>query len=75
VIGVVTVEPVLLLGKGIGETLVDVVEASIRSAATFALFLAMMPTIRVQLNAFWTVTNRGLFARSMDEGNKVGDEG
>jgi hypothetical protein len=46
VIGVTTVEPTMLLGKGIEETLVDVVEASIRS---FALSLAIVPSTRAQL--------------------------
>src|ERR1700761_4611753 len=46
VIGVTMVEPTMLLGKGIEETLVDVVEASIRS---FALSLAMVPSTRAQL--------------------------
>jgi hypothetical protein len=44
--GVPNVEPALLLGKGIEETLVDVVETSICSAAAFALYLAMVPIIR-----------------------------
>jgi hypothetical protein len=64
----------MLLGKGIEETLVDVVEASIRSAAAFALSLAMMPTIRAQLmlsGQKWTVVYSQW---SVDEGNKVGDE-
>jgi len=44
--GVPNVEPALLLGKGIEETLVDVVETS---AAAFALYHAMVPTIRGRL--------------------------
>ena len=47
--GVPNVEPVLLLGKGMEETLVDVAETSICSAAAFALYLAMVPTIRARL--------------------------
>jgi hypothetical protein len=46
VTGVTAVEPTMLLGKGIEETLVDVVEASIRS---FALSLAIVPLTRAQL--------------------------
>jgi hypothetical protein len=72
VIGVVTVEPVLLLGKGIGETLVDVVEA--RSATTFALYLAKVPKIRARLmlsGQKWTVVySQGRWTRE----NKVVDE-
>jgi hypothetical protein len=46
----VEVEPALLLEKGIEETLVDVVvETSICSAAAFALYLAMVPTITARL--------------------------
>jgi hypothetical protein len=55
VIGVTTVEPTMLLGKGIEETLVDVVEVSIRS---FALSLAIVPSTRTQLmlpGKKWTV--------------------
>jgi hypothetical protein len=44
--GVQNVEPALLLEKGIEETLVDVVEASICCAAAFALYLAMVRTNR-----------------------------
>lgn len=47
--GVPNVEPVLLLEKGIEETLVDGVETSICCAAAFALYLAMVPTIRARL--------------------------
>jgi len=47
--GVSNVKPVLLLGKGVEETLVDVAEASVCSAAAFALYLAMVPTIRARL--------------------------
>ena len=40
--GVPNVEPALLLGKGMEETLVDVVDVSACSAAAFALYLVMV---------------------------------
>jgi len=51
---------------------VDVVEASSRFAAAFALPLAMEPTVRAQLMLSGQDMDSGLFARSMDEENKVG---
>jgi hypothetical protein len=76
--GVPNVEPVLLLGKGIGETLVDVVETSICSAAAFALYLAMVPIIRARF-----MTSRqdgqemdsGLFAGRWTRRTKTSDVG
>jgi hypothetical protein len=64
VAGVPNVEPALLLGKGIEEeALVDVVvEASTRSAAAFALYLAMVPTIRARLMLSGQEMDSGLFA-------------
>jgi len=64
--GVPNVEPALLLGKGIEETLVDVVETS---AAAFALYLAMVPTIRARL-MFSGQDEQWFIRRSMDEENK-----
>jgi hypothetical protein len=63
--GVSDVEPALLLGKGIEETLVDVVGTLICSAAAFALYLAMVPTIRARLRPSGQdgqETDSGLFA-------------
>ncbi|SRR6266446_14074 len=62
VIGVPNVEPALLLERSIEEALVEVVEASIRSAAAFALFLAMVPTIRAQLMPSGQEMDSSLFA-------------
>ena len=63
--GVPSVELVLLLKRGIEETLVDVVEASACFAAAFALYLAMVPIIRVRLmpsGLDGQETDSGLFA-------------
>jgi hypothetical protein len=77
--GVPNVEPVLLLGKGIGETLVeDVVETSICFAAAFALYLAMVPTIRARLmpsGQDGQEMGSGLFAGRWTRRTKMSDVG
>ena len=76
--GVPNVEPALLLGKGIEETLVDVVEASICSAAAFALYRAMVPTIRARLmfsGQDEQEMDSGLFAGRRTRRTKMSDVG
>jgi hypothetical protein len=76
--GVPNVEPVLLLGKGMEETLVDVVETSICSAAAFALYLAMVPTIRARLmpsGQDGQEMDSGLFAGRWTRRTKMSDVG
>lgn len=50
----------------------DVVETSSRSVAAFALPLATGPTVWAQLMLSGQDMDSGLFARSMDEGTKLG---
>lgn len=77
--GVPNVEPALLLEKGTDETLVDVVvEASICSAAAFALYLAMVPTIRARLKFTGQdgqEMDSGLFAGRRMRRTKMSDVG
>ena len=68
--GVPNVEPALLLGKGMEETLVDVVDVSACSAATFALYLVMVNQDTVDV--FWTRWTRNgqwFIRRWVDEEN------
>ena len=69
--GVPNVELVLLLKKGIEETLVDVVETS---AAASALYLAMVPTIKTRL-MFSGQEEQWFIRKSMERRTKMSDVG
>jgi hypothetical protein len=74
--GVPNIEPALLLAKGIEETLVDVVDVSICSATAFALFRAMVATIRARLmfsGQDGQEMDSGLFAGRWTRRTKTGD--
>jgi hypothetical protein len=76
--GVPNVEHALLLGKGVKETLVDVVEISICSVAAFALYLVIVPTIRARLMPSGQVgkdIDSGLFAGRWTRRTKMSDVG
>ena len=61
-------EPALLLGKGTEVGVVETVDASFCSVATFALFPAIVPQNRARLT-FTRQENSGLFIRgSMEVG-------